>query len=161
MSLYRLKISKTIDYCFAVEPEKYRFIKEDEDDGYNYFVGTRLESVKKQKILMLADCYEVYNNLGNIIYIDKKTNRVVFMINSDPRFVGALILTEEAEIFLEDLDSSTKEDKKFLDSLNFDTNLRNFYRILPYDPEYFSEENQKKEVKIVLYEGITTETISF
>lgn len=160
MSLYRLKISKTVDYCFAMEPEKYRFIKEDEDDSYNYFVGTRLETVKKQKIVMLADCYEVYNNLGNIIQIDQKTNRVVFMVNSDPRFVGALILTEEVEIFLEDLDGA-KEDKKFLDSLNFDRNLRNFYRILPYDPEYFSEENQKKEVKIVLYEGITSEIINF
>jgi hypothetical protein len=160
MSLYRLKISKTVDYCFAMEPEKYRFIKEDEDDSYNYFVGTRLETVKKQKIVMLADCYEVYNNLGNIIQIDQKTNRVVFMVNSDPRFVGALILTEEVEIFLEDL-AGAKEDKKFLDSLNFDRNLRNFYRILPYDPEYFSEENQKKEVKIVLYEGITSEIINF
>lgn len=160
MPLYRLKISKTIDYCFAVEPEKYRFIKDDEDDSFNHFVGTRLETVKKQKILLLADCYEVYNTLNDIIHIDQNTNQVIFMINADPRFVGVLIILEDVDIFLEDLENRKKE-LDFLDNLPFDRSLKNFYRILPYDKEYFTEENLKKEVKIVLYENSTFETITF
>lgn len=169
--LFYLKFSKEVDRCFSMSPEIYELEKIDEDNEYNYFKGTRSEHTKLQKILILVNCYEVYNKFENIVQIDtdikdpKGEKTVIFMVNTDERFQGTMVvLNEDFEntiIFMENLSTALPEQKKKLENLNFDKNLKNFYRALRFPSDLLTESSLKKEVKIIAYENSTVETINF
>lgn len=175
MPLFRIKITKDVDYCFSINPRKYRLEKVDEDNEYNHFEGIREDPEKSQEIMMLINCYEVYNTLENIVHIQKDDpnipNRVddgndsivIFMLNADPRFNGAMIqlgeVFDNTIIFLEDLETVEEKQRKILDQLNFDKTLKNFYRALRFPSSLLDKSTLGEKTKIVLYENSVSKEI--
>lgn len=168
---YNIKISKDVDHCFSVQEPKYRLKKIDEDDEYNYFEGFREGTTKSQDLLFLINSYEVSNNFGNIVYIERSENLpqdhslVIFMVNADTRFSGAMIVLDEdfddIIIFMEDLETSEPKYREKLEKLGFQTGLKNFYRALYFPDNLLTDLHLKKEVPIILYENSVKQTIKF